>query len=98
MKRLARPPLHALLGGLAAAVRGNLRGLGTELLEFRDRMRRAYHIAATVCLNMREGLARRKMAEALRLTANDLLVVPAKVARIALLYGPSLRALGGRSG
>ena len=37
-----------------------------EDTEFRDRVRRAYHIAVTVCLNMREGLARIRMAEALR--------------------------------
>jgi hypothetical protein len=58
-----------------------------EDADFRHRVRRAYSIAATVCLNMREGLARIGMAEALRLTAGDLAVVPAKVAQVALLYG-----------
>jgi hypothetical protein len=38
---------------------------------------RSHHIAATVCLNMREGLARMRMAE----------TIPVKVAQVALLYG-----------
>jgi hypothetical protein len=54
---------------------------------FRDRMRRAYSITVTVCLNMREGITRLKMAEAIRLTAGDLAVLPAKAAQVALLYG-----------
>jgi hypothetical protein len=55
--------------------------------EFRDRMRRAYGIAVSACLNMREGLARIRMAEAIRLTAGELAVVPAKVAQVAFLFG-----------
>jgi hypothetical protein len=37
-----------------------------EDAEFRDRVRRAYMITATVCLNMREGLAQLRMAKAFR--------------------------------
>lgn len=55
--------------------------------QFRDRMRRAYIIAATVCLNLREGLTQVRVAEALRLTAPHLAVVPAQVAQVALLFG-----------
>src|SRR3954462_11755391 len=58
-----------------------------EDVEFRDRVRRAYHVAAAVCLNMREGLARVRMAEALRLTTEQWAVAPAKIAEVAFLYG-----------
>jgi hypothetical protein len=54
---------------------------------FRDRMRRAYMIAATVVLNMREGLVRIRMAEALRQHVPQMAVGPAKVAEVAFLYG-----------
>jgi hypothetical protein len=58
-----------------------------EDAEFRERMRRAYHIAATVVLNMRQGIACIRMAEALRQTAGQFAVIPAKLASVAFLYG-----------
>lgn len=58
-----------------------------EDVEFRDRVRRAYHVAATVCLNMREGMAQIRMAEAIRLTATQFIDTPTRVAEVAFLYG-----------
>ena len=58
-----------------------------EDAEFRDRMRRAYSIAATVCLNMRAGLARVRMARAFRETADAFAAPVELVARVAFLYG-----------
>jgi hypothetical protein len=58
-----------------------------EDAEFRERMRRAYHVAATVVLNMRQGLACIRMADALRQTAGQFAVIPTKLASVAFLYG-----------
>jgi hypothetical protein len=55
--------------------------------DFRDCMRRAYHIAATVVLNMREGLVRIRMAKAFRDTAHLFAGEIAKFATAAYLCG-----------
>jgi hypothetical protein len=59
----------------------------TDDAEFRDRMRRAYMITATVCLNMREGLAQLRMARTFR-DASDVFATPVvRLATAALLWG-----------
>jgi hypothetical protein len=55
--------------------------------EFRDRMRRAYSIAVTVCLNMRAGLARIRMAKAFKETSHHFAGPVAKMAIAAYLCG-----------
>jgi hypothetical protein len=58
-----------------------------EDAEFRDRMRRVYHIAMTVALNMRAGLARVRMAEAFRETAPYFAAAVERFAKAAFLCG-----------
>lgn len=55
--------------------------------EFRDRMKRAYHITMTVALNMREGLARIRMAKAFKEMAHLFSHEVAKLATAAYLCG-----------
>jgi hypothetical protein len=58
-----------------------------EDAEFRDRIRRAYAIAMTVCLNMREGMAQIRMAKTFRQVHKSFSGPVAKLAEVALLYG-----------
>jgi hypothetical protein len=55
--------------------------------EFRDRMKRAYHIAMAVALNMRAGLARVEMAENFRRLSDHFADGPITLAQTAFLYG-----------
>jgi hypothetical protein len=66
-----------------------------EDAEFRDRMRRAYGIASRVCLNMRAGLARIRMAQAFQDTASHFAGPLSKFATAAYLCG---RACGRTDG
>jgi hypothetical protein len=59
----------------------------SEDAEFRDRMKRAYSIAATVCLNMRAGLAQIRMAEKFRELHRHFAGPVAQVAIAAFLCG-----------
>jgi hypothetical protein len=58
-----------------------------EDAEFRDRMKRAYMITATVCLNMREGLAQLRMARAFREMSEQFSGPVLRLATAALLWG-----------
>jgi hypothetical protein len=55
--------------------------------DFRYRMRRAYHITAAVCLNMRAGLARIRMAQTFLELREHFAGPTALVARVVFLYG-----------
>jgi hypothetical protein len=58
-----------------------------EDAEFRDRMKRAYILTATVCLNMREGLAQLRMARAFEEMSDQFAGPVLRLATAALLWG-----------
>ena len=60
-----------------------------EDAEFRDRVRRAYGIAVTVCLNMRQGIARIRMAKAFKDTSSHFAGPVARIVTAAYLCGRS---------
>jgi hypothetical protein len=55
--------------------------------EYRDRMRRAFAIAATACLNMRGGLAQLRMAAAFSKVCQEFAEAPGRLAEVAFPYG-----------
>jgi hypothetical protein len=58
-----------------------------EDADFRARVRRAYNITVTVCLNMRQGIARIRMAQVLKKTSRHFAHPVAKFAMAAYLCG-----------
>jgi hypothetical protein len=58
-----------------------------EDADFRERVRRAYSITLTVCLNMRAGLARIRMAQTFKRTSRHFADPVAKLAAAAYLCG-----------
>lgn len=69
-----------------------------EDAEFCDRVRRAYMITATVCLNMREALAQLRMARAFRALSEQFAGPVTRVAEVALLYGRAYGHWGAGAG